>query len=173
MPGFTTGMNTRSLSLPRPPRIITRPLCRSTQQPCCGGLVSGGLVPMRPRTTSDAGPEQRGASLGYETNTNSSGTNLGRARRQGPRSPDEWRAEARRGEAQDGPNKCAGRELPNAGSGNLRRGGRVVECAGFEIRYTGLPYRGFESLPLRQPQEPEYKPTPPEECAAQAFTGGI
>ena len=31
------------------------------------------------------------------------------------------------------------------------RGGRVVECAGFEIRYTGLPYRGFESLPLRHP----------------------
>ena len=31
-----------------------------------------------------------------------------------------------------------------------RRGGRVVECAGFEIRCTVLPYRGFESHPLRQ-----------------------
>jgi hypothetical protein len=27
----------------------------------------------------------------------------------------------------------------------------VVECAGLEIRYTVLPYRGFESLLLRQP----------------------
>ena len=35
-----------------------------------------------------------------------------------------------------------------------RRGGRVVECAGFEIRYTGLPYRGFESLPLRHDRLP-------------------
>jgi DNA-binding NarL/FixJ family response regulator len=26
----------------------------------------------------------------------------------------------------------------------------VVECAGLEIRYSGLRYRGFESLPLRQ-----------------------
>jgi hypothetical protein len=26
----------------------------------------------------------------------------------------------------------------------------VVECAGLEIRYTVLPYRGFESLLLRQ-----------------------
>jgi hypothetical protein len=26
----------------------------------------------------------------------------------------------------------------------------VVECAGLEIRYTGLRYRGFESLPFRQ-----------------------
>jgi hypothetical protein len=26
----------------------------------------------------------------------------------------------------------------------------VVECAGLEIRYTVLPYRGFESLSLRQ-----------------------
>ncbi|MEY2618109.1 MAG: hypothetical protein RL522_1111, partial [Pseudomonadota bacterium] len=26
----------------------------------------------------------------------------------------------------------------------------MVECAGLEIRYTGLPYRGFESLLLRQ-----------------------
>ncbi len=25
----------------------------------------------------------------------------------------------------------------------------MVECAGLEIRYTGLPYRGFESLLLR------------------------
>jgi hypothetical protein len=30
-----------------------------------------------------------------------------------------------------------------------RRGGRVVECAGLEIRYTPPAYRGFESLPLR------------------------
>jgi len=28
----------------------------------------------------------------------------------------------------------------------------VVECAGLEIRYTVLPYRGFESLLLRQEQ---------------------
>ena len=26
----------------------------------------------------------------------------------------------------------------------------MVECAGLEIRYTGLRYRGFESLPFRQ-----------------------
>src|SRR5690606_15078184 len=31
-----------------------------------------------------------------------------------------------------------------------RKGGRVVECAGLEIRYTGFPYRGFEALPFRQ-----------------------
>ena len=30
----------------------------------------------------------------------------------------------------------------------------MVECAGLEIRYTGLPYRGFESLPLRQLKGP-------------------
>ena len=28
----------------------------------------------------------------------------------------------------------------------------MVECAGLEIRYTVLPYRGFESLLLRQLQ---------------------
>ena len=26
----------------------------------------------------------------------------------------------------------------------------MVECAGLEIQYTVLPYRGFESLPFRQ-----------------------
>src|SRR5690606_36681859 len=26
---------------------------------------------------------------------------------------------------------------------------RVVECAGLEIRYTGCPYRGFDSVPFR------------------------
>jgi hypothetical protein len=31
----------------------------------------------------------------------------------------------------------------------------VVECAGLEIRYTVLPYRGFESLLLRQGRSPE------------------
>jgi toxin HigB-1 len=31
------------------------------------------------------------------------------------------------------------------------KGGRVVECAGLEIRCTGLQYRGFESLPFRHP----------------------
>ena len=36
-----------------------------------------------------------------------------------------------------------------------RRGGRVIECAGFEIRCTVLPYRGFESHPLRQRQTPQ------------------
>ena len=30
-----------------------------------------------------------------------------------------------------------------------RKGGRVVECAGLEIRYSGLRYRGFESHPFR------------------------
>ena len=30
------------------------------------------------------------------------------------------------------------------------KGGREVECAGLEIRYTVIPYRGFESLPFRQ-----------------------
>jgi hypothetical protein len=30
----------------------------------------------------------------------------------------------------------------------------VVECAGLEIRYTVLPYRGFESLLLRQDTPP-------------------
>lgn len=28
--------------------------------------------------------------------------------------------------------------------------GRVVECAGLEIRYTVIPYRGFKSLSFRQ-----------------------
>ena len=30
------------------------------------------------------------------------------------------------------------------------KGGRVVECAGLEIRYTVTPYPGFKSLPFRQ-----------------------
>ena len=30
------------------------------------------------------------------------------------------------------------------------KGGRVVECAGLEIRCAGLPYRGFKSHPFRQ-----------------------
>jgi hypothetical protein len=30
----------------------------------------------------------------------------------------------------------------------------VVECAGLEIRYTVIPYRGFESLLLRQYKKP-------------------
>ena len=33
-----------------------------------------------------------------------------------------------------------------------RKGGRVVECAGLEIRCTVIPYRGFESHPFRQTQ---------------------
>ena len=32
------------------------------------------------------------------------------------------------------------------------KGGREVECAGLEIRYTVIPYRGFESLPFRHAQ---------------------
>jgi hypothetical protein len=32
----------------------------------------------------------------------------------------------------------------------VRKGGRVVECAGLEIRCTVIPYRGFESHPFRQ-----------------------
>ncbi len=31
-----------------------------------------------------------------------------------------------------------------------RKGGREVECAGLEIRYTAIPYRGFKSHPFRQ-----------------------
>ena len=31
----------------------------------------------------------------------------------------------------------------------VRRDGRVVECAGLEIRYTARSYRGFKSLSLR------------------------
>ena len=31
----------------------------------------------------------------------------------------------------------------------VRRDGRVVECAGLEIRYTARPYRGYKSLSLR------------------------
>ena len=42
-----------------------------------------------------------------------------------------------------------GSPLPESSRRPSRRGGRVVECAGFEIRYTVPPYRGFESLPLR------------------------
>ncbi len=34
---------------------------------------------------------------------------------------------------------------------NIRRGGRVVEGARLESVYTVTPYRGFESLSLRQP----------------------
>ena len=40
---------------------------------------------------------------------------------------------------------------PTRGATRHRRGGRVVECAGLEIRLRVLPYRGFESLPLRHP----------------------
>src|SRR4051794_11526971 len=36
--------------------------------------------------------------------------------------------------------------------GKLRSGGRVVEGARLESEYTAKPYRGFESLPLRQPR---------------------
>jgi hypothetical protein len=35
-------------------------------------------------------------------------------------------------------------------SGCGRSGGRVVEGARLESEYTAKPYRGFESLPLRQ-----------------------
>ena len=31
-----------------------------------------------------------------------------------------------------------------------RKVGRVIECAGLEIRYTHCGYRGFESLTFRQ-----------------------
>lgn len=34
--------------------------------------------------------------------------------------------------------------------GNSRKDGRVVECAGLEIRYTVIPYRGFKSHSFRQ-----------------------
>jgi hypothetical protein len=33
---------------------------------------------------------------------------------------------------------------------HMRSGGRVVEGARLESEYTAKPYRGFESLPLRQ-----------------------
>ena len=32
----------------------------------------------------------------------------------------------------------------------LRKVGRVIECAGLEIRYTHYGYRGFESLTFRK-----------------------
>jgi hypothetical protein len=38
----------------------------------------------------------------------------------------------------------------NAREFRERKGGRVVECAGLEIRCTVIPYRGFESHPFRQ-----------------------
>ena len=37
---------------------------------------------------------------------------------------------------------------------NNWRVGRVIDRAGLEIRYTGLPYRGFESLTLRKISAP-------------------
>ena len=37
----------------------------------------------------------------------------------------------------------------SGGARTIRRGGRVVEGAGLENRYTPLGYRGFESRPLR------------------------
>ena len=33
--------------------------------------------------------------------------------------------------------------------GNSWKDGRVVECAGLEIRYTVIPYRGFKSHSFR------------------------
>jgi hypothetical protein len=36
----------------------------------------------------------------------------------------------------------------------MRSGGRVVEGARLESEYTAKPYRGFESLPLRQEGRP-------------------
>ena len=42
--------------------------------------------------------------------------------------------------------------------GNSRKDGRVVECAGLEIRYTVIPYRGFESLPFRHAQYAKARP---------------
>ena len=32
----------------------------------------------------------------------------------------------------------------------------MVDCTGLEIRHTVLPYRGFESLPLRQRNDPVF-----------------
>lgn len=49
------------------------------------------------------------------------------------------------------------------GRADTWKGGRVVECAGLEIRYTGLLYRGFESLPFRQD-------TTPATCTPSAAT---
>src|SRR4051812_40869658 len=45
-------------------------------------------------------------------------------------------------------------------SGCGRSGGRVVEGARLESEYTAKPYRGFESLPLRQPAAKLVAPTP-------------
>jgi hypothetical protein len=39
--------------------------------------------------------------------------------------------------------------VPADPGAHIRKGGRVVECAGLEIRCTVSPYRGFESLPFR------------------------
>ncbi len=51
-----------------------------------------------------------------------------------------------------------------------RKGGRVVECAGLEIRCTVSPYRGFESLPFRQGCGQVRKPWRLRELAAIACT---
>src|SRR5213595_3567017 len=40
----------------------------------------------------------------------------------------------------------------------MRSGGRVVEGARLESEYTAKPYRGFESLPLRQIHVQRYAP---------------
>src|SRR5437763_209145 len=47
---------------------------------------------------------------------------------------------------------CPSRRLPldERPSSEMRSGGRVVEGARLESEYTAKPYRGFESLPLRQ-----------------------
>ncbi len=47
----------------------------------------------------------------------------------------------------------AARELEGI---NYRRGGRVVEGAGLESVYTLIAYRGFESLSLRQIENPAF-----------------
>ena len=49
------------------------------------------------------------------------------------------------------PNHCSDRlDLLRSHHAKPWRGGRVVECAGLEIRCTVMPYRRFESDPLRQ-----------------------
>ena len=56
------------------------------------------------------------------------------------------------------------------GTTTVRKGGRVVECAGLEIRYTVIPYRGFESLPFRHPMKKARDSRAFVLCAFRAFS---
>src|SRR5438552_14571387 len=53
------------------------------------------------------------------------------------------------------------RPLDEPPSSDMRSGGRVVEGARLESEYTAKPYRGFESLPLRQRCSIAVRTSPP------------